>query len=1029
MDEASKHGRLSHEQLLNAMEAEGKNFHTYYVWLEEHMPPTFFENIEQSQLLLIAHTLMGFPLQEYRSQIHFKDALVILALDAPDADLTILREIKPMGIKNYQSFISDVPLPFEGITANLRIALIHFTEYTTNEYDLDSIIPENKREEIFNYVQQANPDIEREEFTHLLKSMNARFLMALSEERLILALNLFFRARSRDHLQYEVRYNENWEEKKGEAPSMQILLAWRNTPKHRFLLRLAKIVYRHKLTMKRVNATYVNPYSPNSILLMSIGLHGLHGKAAWEEANIHDFLQELITLKYFIEFPLIELTFVDTYMISGNLGNFLKATIRFVHQMLLHVDPNLYSLENILEGICRHPELTVQLCKLFEYRFHPIKHNKAHFDQEKEKFLDNLNKLDTGQTTIDMRRKNILLQTFYFIEKTLKTNFFRMNKSAIAFRIDPTILQTLPFDYKSKFPEIPFGIIYVNGLCFIGFHIRFADLARGGLRTVIPRRIEQMEVERNHIFSECYNLAYTQHKKNKDIPEGGAKGIIFLEAFDVHKYASRIYKNELIRAKINENDIEAHLLQYDEEQKLVYLYQSQRAYVHSIITLVNCKEDGTLRARDTLDYYKKPEYLYLGPDENMHNSMIKWIAEYARHTGYKPDSSFISSKPTTGINHKEYGVTSLGVNVYMHEVLKYLGIDPENDPFTIKISGGPDGDVAGNQILNLRRYYKQTAKLIAMTDVSGTIYDPEGLDLDQLAELFHSVKPIRNYPPELLHEKGFLLDTFSKREESQYATQTLLWKKFNGELTKQWISGNEMNHILRHNLHQTITDVFIPAGGRPRTLNETNYTDFLDESGLPTSKAIIEAANLYLTREARYALEEKGVIIIKDSSANKGGVICSSCEVLAGLTMNDEEFLHAKEELMHEILNFIREKARLEAQLILKTHKATLESLIDISDTISENINRYTYQILDHLKTIPLSEDPKAPINQCIFHYMIPYIREHFPSRIMESIPDMHKKAIIACYLASKMIYEKGAHWSPTIVDVLPIIIEENPKD
>ena len=1025
MDKPLQHGRLTSEQLKVAMQDESESFHTYYRWLEDHMHPSFFDNIEQSQLMLIAHNLLGFPLQEYRTQIHFKDSIVILCLDSPDADMSILKEFKFVGVKNYQSFISNAPPPFEGVTANLRIALIHFTQYNASITDIDTIIPPKRRHEIFTLINEINPDLQEEEFETLLKGMNSRFLTALSEERLILALNLFFRARNRDHCQYEVRYNEEWQTDNGDTPSMQIILAWRNTPKHQFLFRLSKLVFRHKLLMKRVNATYVNPYSSNSILLMSIGLHGQHGKAAWEEANIHDFLQELTTLKYFIEFPLTERTFVDSYMISGNLGNFLKASIRFVHQMLLHADPNLFSLDNVEEGFCRHPELTTQLCKIFEFRFHPIKHNKEYYAQAKEKFLDNVQKLDTGQIVMDSRRKNVLSMAVHFIDNTLKTNFFRTNKSAFSFRIDPDILKCLPFEYSQKFPEIPYGIFYISGLCFIGFHIRFEDLARGGLRAVMPRRMEQMEVERNNIFSECYNLAYTQHKKNKDIPEGGAKGIIFLDSFSILSHAERIFTSELKKAKVDKEEIEKQLKAYRDAQQIVYLYQSQRAYVHSLLTIVNCNDDGSLKARDTLDYWKKPEYLYLGPDENMHNSMIQWIAGYSKLTGYKPGSSFISSKPTAGINHKEYGVTSLGVNVYMHEVLEYLGLNPHEDEFTVKISGGPDGDVAGNQILNLRKYYPKTAKILAMTDVSGTIYDPEGLDLDQLAELFHNVQPLHYYPAELLHDGGFLLDTFSKREESQYTTQTLCWKKVDGKLIQDWISGNEMNHILRHNLHQTIVDIFIPAGGRPRTLNADNYEDYLDETGKPTSKAIIEAANLYVTPEARYALEEKGVIIIKDSSANKGGVICSSCEVLTGLTMNEEEFLAAKEEIMPEILDFIRDKARLEAKLILKTHDETMESLIDISDTISERINEYTYQILNYLKEQKLPTEPDSPINKCIFDYLIPMIRNQFADRVMKDIPDIHKKAIISCYIASKMIYEKGTHWSPTIVDILPIIFNE----
>ena len=95
------------------------------------------------------------------------------------------------------------------------------------------------------------------------------------------------------------------------------------------------------------------------------------------------------------------------------------------------------------------------------------------------------------------------------------------------------------------------------------------------------------------------------------------------------------------------------------------MYQTQRSFIDSFLTLVNCEPDGTLKAKNIVDYWKKPEYIYLGPDENMHNQMIVWISDYSKYRGYKPGGNlFYHSKPGAGINHKEYGVTSLGVNVY-----------------------------------------------------------------------------------------------------------------------------------------------------------------------------------------------------------------------------------------------------------------------------------------------------------------------------------------------------------------------------
>ena len=157
-----------------------------------------------------------------------------------------------------------------------------------------------------------------------------------------------------------------------------------------------------------------------------------------------------------------------------------------------------------------------------------------------------------------------------------------------------------------------------------------------------------------------------------------------------------------------------------------------------------------------------------------------------------------------------------------------------------------------------------------------------GLDLKILSELFRQGKPIRFYPPEKLSEGGFLLDKQQIRQSTVLAQQTLCWCMRDGHLVQEWLSGSDMNHCLRYNVHRTITDVFIPSGGRPRTLNESNYQDFLDETGKPTSRAIIEGANLYLTPGARRYLEDLGTIIIKDSSANKTGVSAPLLKCCAG---------------------------------------------------------------------------------------------------------------------------------------------------
>ncbi len=278
-----------------------------------------------------------------------------------------------------------------------------------------------------------------------------------------------------------------------------------------------------------------------------------------------------------------------------------------------------------------------------------------------------------------------------------------------------------------------------------------------------------------------------------------------------------------------------------------------------------------------------------------------------------------------------------------------------------------------------------------------------------MTKLFKESKPIRFYPPEKLNEGGFLLDTRTKREQTAYTQQTLCWKKVKGKVVEDWLSGNEMNHLLRHNVHQVKADIFIPGGGRPRTLNENNYKDFLDESGKPTAQAIVEGANLYLTPWARRALEKLGVIIIKDSSANKGGVICSSFEVLSSLALSEEEFLEEKPTLVAEILEIIKMRARQEAQLMLKTHSETHAFLTDISEWISERINLYKDQLLAHLQMVTLPEDPRDPFIRCLLNYCPPLLRTKYQKRILSEVPEVHKKAIIACHIASRTRLLSGA--------------------
>merc|ERR1719195_2001754 len=73
----------------------------------------------------------------------------------------------------------------------------------------------------------------------------------------------------------------------------------------------------------------------------------------------------------------------------------------------------------------------------------------------------------------------LMLKMLDIIENTLRTNLHFPNRYALALRFDPCVM-------VSKDQVQPFGVFFVHGDCFHGFHNRFQNIARGGLRLVTP---------------------------------------------------------------------------------------------------------------------------------------------------------------------------------------------------------------------------------------------------------------------------------------------------------------------------------------------------------------------------------------------------------------------------------------------------------------------------------------------------------------------------------------------------------------
>jgi glutamate dehydrogenase len=327
-------------------------------------------------------------------------------------------------------------------------------------------------------------------------------------------------------------------------------------------------------------------------------------------------------------------------------------------------------------------------------------------------------------------------------------------------------------------------------------------------------------------------------------------------------------------------------------------------------------------------------------------------------------------------------VTSEGVNVYLDVALRQvLNIDPTKDKFTVKMTGGPDGDVAGNEIKILIREYGDNVTFLGIADHSGCAEDLNGLDHGELLRLFHAGLCITNFETAKLSPAGGV-----HRVDTAEGVKA------------------------RNSMHNRLeADAFLPCGGRPYTIDITNYRHFLKADGkTASSPLIVEGANLFITTEAREALfREAGVAIVKDSSANKGGVITSSYEICAAMLLTEDEFFSNKEEIVAEVLEKLRGLAKMEAVLLFREFDDyDGASLPEVSQIISNCINTTTDALAVALDALS-AEDSNE---------LLPLFRAHLPKTIAdisfesvhEKVPAQYIKNAIASCLASKMVYKEG---------------------
>jgi len=624
--------------------------------------------------------------------------------------------------------------------------------------------------------------------------------------------------------------------------------------------------------------------------------------------------------------------------VASTLGNLVFTVINKEY-------PHMFSLD----GIQKHLEdkenisTVIKIAQLWQAKFNPD--DTICEDQYETRRLE----IEGEIRNFEPVKQHLLKKLLQATDSSLRTNFYLPKRRSITIRVKPELMMF------GDNPVVPYGVFFCHSRSLNGFQVRFRDIARGGLRIVPTLGFERFAQESMRHFDEVYGLAFAQQLKNKDIPEGGSKAVCMVNVSDRMPNS----QDFLVRKAV-------------------------RSFTDGLLDLIT--PDPEVKSR-MVDYLGEEELLYLGPDENIIPEDIDWITERAAKRGMKYPAAFMSSKPEAGINHKVYGVTSEGVAIFLKVALKELGYDTENDSFTVKITGGPNGDVAGNMINILRRDYPGRANIVGMVDHSGGAENEDGLDIEELYRLFKNDLPLSEFDP------------------SKIGSGQLYGVATNEEIQ------------LRNTMHNRVkADAFVPAGGRPNTININNYEKYFLPDGSPSASLIVEAANIFTTPEARTEFAKRGISIVKDSSANKAGVSCSSYEIVSSMLLSKEEFMAVKTELVEDVLTKLRESARVEAELLFREYRNNPSfPMVHYSQEISGAINRATDAVVEALKKDYDLIDDETRLR---------LLTESLPKKLvevagdrLEELPKMYMISMMGAKLGSKMVYKEGLEYINSMSD------------
>lgn len=563
-----------------------------------------------------------------------------------------------------------------------------------------------------------------------------------------------------------------------------------------------------------------------------------------------------------------------------------------------------YTPQHVEAVLVDHGTVTAELVRLFEARFAPsaATHTAATADATARAAVDAVHGIDADR---------ILRSILTAIRATTRTTAFTGPRHVLGLKLAAQRIDYLP-------RPRPRHEILVHGVDVHGCHLRFDDIARGGIR---------WSDRPDDYRTEILGLVTAQAVKNAVIVPAGAKGGFVVTA-------SR-----------------------PGAEHVRYCY---RQFVSTLLDLTDDIDPGTgqvIPARTGRRHDDDDTYLVIAADKGT-ATMSDLANTIAVERGYWLGDAFASGG-SSGYDHKAMGITARGAWESARRHLREMGIDPEAGPFRVIGIGDMSGDVFGNGMLS-----STGIQLVAAFDHRHIFIDPEpdtATSYTERRRLFGLDRSCwDDYDRTALSPGGAVVERGTKAVPITPPMRAALGLPDDVDV----LSADELARAVLRAPADLLWNGGIGTFVKATTQShrdcgdKANDTIRVDAADLRV-RAVVEGGNLGLTQAGRIEYARAGGRINTDALDNSAGVHCSDLEVnikiaLAALCTDGNPGPDARHHLLSNMAGDVADAVLTQSRRqnnLLGTCRREAERMIGVHARIVDRLEREGVidRTVDHL--------------------------------------------------------------------------------